>query len=326
MTSRTRAVRPCHKQAPAPCPHQHKPKVPSRLSFSSLPPLPPLPVPTPPATLTRSFGDREEEKTLPTSSDSSQSRKRPRPTPRPRVARSASSATSRVSVEDALGSVGAVYIGWEAGKRDPAPLCCPVEKEKIKRRFGEAAVGWMTDASRVTPPVPAPPQSAPSRQTNATLAYSVLPALPDATSLDTPSHSFTPIPPTPASTSYGSTPSLSPPSTFDCSPSPPLLLFTELAPTASQTLALPIPPPAATSITMSTQGPHCFGTESMVAKVEDEIECDAFSEIGSCIMTNAASEHLWSSGDEFDADPNGGAFFFGGSASSSGESEASWAW
>ncbi|GAA5906510.1 uncharacterized protein JCM6883_004499 [Sporobolomyces salmoneus] len=280
----------------------HKPKVPSRLSFSSLPPLPPLP----------SFDSLEAptsslRKRSPSPSPTpDRAPKRSRPTPRPRKS------TSRgVSIENALASVGAVYIGWEDGKRDPAPLCCPVEKEKIKQRFGEAAIGWMSIPA--TQPQPPPPTT--------TLPYSILPPLPIPTSsVNTQTQqsdflsAFSPSPPSLISydsSSSSASSSFSPPTTsvypFETSDS--LSLFTSSASTASQTLALP-------PLSPITEQKHLdldhVQEESMPSiKVEEDSCCFSGSEV--------MSESLWSS-DE------GGFWSTGYGGSSSGESEASWAW
>ncbi|GAA6015537.1 hypothetical protein JCM11491_004386 [Sporobolomyces phaffii] len=241
---RPRAMRPSLKSDTL---HQHKPRVPSRLSFSSLPPLPPLPsTSSAPTTL----GDLPKRSPSPVRSTSAP--KRPRPAPRPR-------STAKVTVEDTLASVGAFYVGWESGSRDPAPLCCPVQKEKIKQRFGEAAIGWMTTPEPVPTTIPAmslPPLPIPTTQP----------------SVDSPQDflsnfsSYSPSPPSLVSynSSSSSSMSVSPPAAtttmmnpFEAGDSP--LLFTN----ASETLALPL------------------------IKVEDERDMDALS------------EHLWSSsGDE----------------------------
>ncbi|GAA5968054.1 hypothetical protein JCM3765_003568 [Sporobolomyces pararoseus] len=299
VQSRSRAVKPSLKQQQL---QQHKPRVPSRLSFSSLPPLPPLPT-TLPSTV-NSFNSAKTPTLSSTSTKRSPSptpverTKRSRPTPRPR-------SSAKISVEDALNSVGAFYIGWEQGKRDPAPLCCPVEKEKIKQRFGEAAVGWMTT---------------PAQSQSPTTNLSMLPSLPIPHLVDTPSDflstpSYSPSPPSliphddssSASSSYSSVsppPAISSVYPFESTTTTTtndFLLFpnSSTLSTASQTLALPL--------TESQEQPTLQSIP--LIKVEDEGDTFDFSDV--------VSEALWS------ADEGG---FFSTGGCSSGDSEASWAW
>lgn len=304
VQSRSRAVKPSLKQQQL---LQHKPRVPSRLSFSSLPPLPPLPATSP------STSNSCNSAKTPTLSSTSTKRspsptpplertKRSRPIPRPRK-------SAKITVEDALNSVGAFYIGWEQGKRDPAPLCCPVEKEKIKQRFGEAAVGWMT--------TPAPSQSP-------TANLSMLPSLPIPHLVDTPTDffstpSYSPSPPSliphdDSSSSSSSYSSMSPPPAISTAypfestttTTNDFLLFPNSLSTASQTLALPL---------TDSQEPQRTGNSIPTIKVEDEEEGgDTFD------FSDVVSEALWSS-----AEDEGG-FFATGGGCSSGDSEASWAW
>lgn len=293
---RARVMKPCHKLQQL---QPHKPRVPSRLSLCSLPPLPALPplpcdswAKTP--TLLPVIPARKRSASSPPAEEPTPTPKRARPTPRPRA----------VAVEDALHGVGAVYIGWEQGKADPAPLCCPVEKEKIKQRFGEASVGWMT--------VPAQPSP---QMTN----LPVLPSLSIPQFVDTPSasllvtSSFSPSPPSlvhqddssSASSVYSS---VSPPPTismgysFDTTTSTTtsdyLLFPNSNLSTASQTLALPL---------SDTQGQQ----ERVVPSIKVEDKADQFD------FSDVVSEALWS------ADEGG---FFSTGGCSSGGSEASWAW
>ncbi|BGP41799.1 hypothetical protein JCM10450v2_005865 [Rhodotorula kratochvilovae] len=70
-----------------------------------------------------------------------------KPTTRPRRA-----SAPALAADPALDTLGAVYIGWGAGKQDPAPLCCAVQaRASLVRAFGEAAVGWMA-VQRQQPP------------------------------------------------------------------------------------------------------------------------------------------------------------------------------
>ncbi|GAA5983527.1 hypothetical protein JCM5350_000262 [Sporobolomyces pararoseus] len=328
VQGRSRAVKPSLKQQQL---LQHKPRVPSRLSFSSLPPLPPLPATSPSTsnscnsaktpTLSSTLTKRSLSPTPPL-----ERTKRSRPIPRPRK-------SAKITVEDALNSVGAFYIGWEQGKRDPAPLCCPVEKEKIKQRFGEAAVGWMTSESSLlfernrmlrsstddnhSRIAPAPSQSP-------TTNLSMLPSLPIPHLVDTPTDffstpSYSPSPPSliphdDSSSSSSSYSSMSPPPAISTAypfesttTTNDFLLFPNSLSTASQTLALPL---------TDSQEPQRTGNSIPTIKVEDEEEVgDTFD------FSDVVSEALWSSAAEDE-----GGFFSTGGGCSSGDSEASWAW
>ncbi|GAA5879198.1 hypothetical protein JCM16303_001338 [Sporobolomyces ruberrimus] len=303
-TPRSRAMKPSLKCSNSQL-QQHKPRVPSRLSFSSLPPLPPLPTTecaesssSSPTTLGVSPLSSSKRSRSPTRS-SSNGPKLKRPTPKPRKT------YSPETVESALGNVGAVYIGWEQGSRDPAPLCCPVQKEMIKQRFGDAAVGWMT-----TPPPPNSQRELPS----------LLPPLPipKVTSVDTPcppqdflqNFSYSPSSLSPPSLlSYDAASSGSSSSSFS-SVSPPTypfesdqLVFTTNSNASEETLALaPLDAflPSSTSMIKNEEQDPCL-----------DLDLDL----------DVMSEHLWSSSEE---NLTGGGFFSGDY--SSGESEASWAW
>ncbi|TKA52577.1 hypothetical protein B0A53_04587 [Rhodotorula sp. CCFEE 5036] len=49
---------------------------------------------------------------------------------------------SSLAADPALSSLGAIYVGWQAGERDPAPLCCPrLAKRSLVRKYGPDAVG-----------------------------------------------------------------------------------------------------------------------------------------------------------------------------------------
>ncbi|BGP33768.1 hypothetical protein JCM10296v2_005572 [Rhodotorula toruloides] len=135
----------------------------------------------------------------------------PRPYPRPRQQR------KPLSADPALDSIGAVYVGWGNGKRDPAPLCCPVQaKASLVKRFGEAAVGWLSVAPQIPQPRPAPVQSSSfSSSTSAshritTLPLGSLPPLPPLppplpkTSAATPLRSSSSASPAPQSSSSAS--------------------------------------------------------------------------------------------------------------------------
>ncbi|GAA5935544.1 hypothetical protein JCM3775_003345 [Rhodotorula graminis] len=142
-----------------------------------------------------------------------------KPAPRPRRTPS-----STLDADPALGTLGALYIGWGAGQQDPAPLCCAVQaRASLVHRFGEAAVGYLTVQPQAQPlPKPRPRQPPPS----ASLACLPLGALP-------------PLPPLPrrtssTSSSLSTTPSLSATSSLSSSPGltpspptpPPSELFT----------------------------------------------------------------------------------------------------
>ncbi|TNY18428.1 hypothetical protein DMC30DRAFT_54588 [Rhodotorula diobovata] len=141
-----------------------------------------------------------------------------KPTPKPR--RAPSSATA-VAADPALDTLGAVYIGWGAGKRDPAPLCCAVQaRASLVRAFGEAAVGWMT----VQP-------QAPPQQPLATLPLGALPPLPplprtSTNSTSSSSSSSSSSSAAASSLSPGLAPSLTTPATSTGSPND-LFLFDE---------------------------------------------------------------------------------------------------
>ncbi|GAA5822859.1 hypothetical protein JCM3770_003201 [Rhodotorula araucariae] len=147
---------------------------------------------------------------MPASSSSAAACPRPapyaRPATRPRRAPPASSAA-----DPALDTLGAVYIGWGAGKQDPAPLCCAVQaRASLVRAFGEAAIGWMT-VQRQQPPqaVLQKPQPRLAQPTSATAALPSLPlgALP-------------PLPPLPRTRTASSLSTVS--FVASSSPSPPL--------------------------------------------------------------------------------------------------------
>jgi hypothetical protein len=51
---------------------------------------------------------------------------------------------SSLAADPALSSLGAIYVGWQAGERDPAPLCCPrLAKRSLVRKYGPDAVGYL---------------------------------------------------------------------------------------------------------------------------------------------------------------------------------------
>ncbi|KWU43528.1 hypothetical protein RHOSPDRAFT_34986 [Rhodotorula sp. JG-1b] len=54
---------------------------------------------------------------------------------------------SSLAADPALSSLGAIYVGWQAGERDPAPLCCPrLAKRSLVRKYGLDAVGYLAVA------------------------------------------------------------------------------------------------------------------------------------------------------------------------------------
>lgn len=70
------------------------------------------------------------------SSASSSPYARPTPARRRRI--------SSLAADPALETLGAIYVGWQAGERDPAPLCCPrLVKQSLIRKYGPAAVGYL---------------------------------------------------------------------------------------------------------------------------------------------------------------------------------------
>ncbi|GAA5862765.1 hypothetical protein JCM1840_002665 [Sporobolomyces johnsonii] len=276
---RPRAIKPQLKDSTAKA-SGSKPRIPSRLSHSA---LPPLPEPTPSATaappLSRSTRSRH----------SSPAPRRYSPAPR----------RSSFATEGALESVGAVYISWGEGKRDPAPLCCPVRKEEMRKRFGEAQVGWMT-----VPPPPQPAPSVPSPPPALSLAITSAP-LPTCSSQQRATS-----PPdllaAALSSSLSSTPSLSPPASSSFSPSPStsnsslLFLAEAFQPTSlgfsDPTLALPMVDSRPSSPKGGGRQPPLLDA---IIKVEEDFD--------------AASEGLWSAGEEL-------------WGATDAESEASWAW
>lgn len=70
---------------------------------------------------------------------------RPAPYPLGETDRSQTRRRRRVSslaADPALDTLGALYVGWAQGERDPAPLCCPQRaKQSLVRKYGNAAVG-----------------------------------------------------------------------------------------------------------------------------------------------------------------------------------------
>ncbi|GAA5867468.1 hypothetical protein JCM8547_007515 [Rhodosporidiobolus lusitaniae] len=145
-----------------------------------------------------------------------------------------SSSYTAYDEEPALSSLGAIYLSWGPGKKDPFPLCCPVKTKKgLVERYGEAAVGWMTAPAPI--PLPQPqaalqvaaqhPQPQPLKQQQEqrklpTLAGLALPPLP-------------PLPPLPQLPSLPSLPPL--PSSSHCSASlsPPALTYSPSSSPAS---------------------------------------------------------------------------------------------
>ncbi|GAA5867546.1 hypothetical protein JCM3774_003873 [Rhodotorula dairenensis] len=166
------------------------------------------------------------------SSSSSSSSPYARPTPARR------SRISSLAADPALETLGAIYVGWQAGERDPAPLCCPrLVKQSLIRKYGPAAVGYLavapqgTGRGRLAAPPPQPPYlSAPARRSHLDRAQlqsiqrsdvgrtsttsSPLPSLPTTVSLGP----LPPLPPLPSSSSASSQ-SVSPPDLgMFCSP------------------------------------------------------------------------------------------------------------
>ncbi|GAA6061303.1 hypothetical protein JCM10212_005417 [Sporobolomyces blumeae] len=307
-TPRARGTKPALK----PSKLFHKPRVPSRLSLSSLPPLPvvapstsdSLVVDSSPAT------PRDLERCRSRSPSRSSGPKLRRPSPPPR--------RSRHSREDAVRTVGAVYIGWGTAKGDPAPLCCPVAKEKMKARFGEASIGWMS-----TPSLPSISQI-PVAQLPP-LPTSTSPATHDAWNVSTPSPTCQASPslsppslvlsdsPSPASTA-----SITSPFPFDLSAalsdatSP--ATSTSLLPyhdTVDLTLALPLPSDQRDfSCQSHPSSPRQPSSETLYS-IDDLVP--ALPSTDAKLEDDAMSEHLWSSSESF---------FCGTDL----ESEASWAW
>ncbi|POY74459.1 hypothetical protein BMF94_2457 [Rhodotorula taiwanensis] len=75
---------------------------------------------------------------------------RPAPYPLGETDRSQTRRRRRVSslaADPALDTLGALYVGWAQGERDPAPLCCPQRaKQSLVRKYGNAAVGSYSDS------------------------------------------------------------------------------------------------------------------------------------------------------------------------------------
>ncbi|GAA5934608.1 Bsp1p [Sporobolomyces koalae] len=287
-TPRSRPIQPA-AQLP------HKPRVPSRLCLSSLPPLPLPSLEMPVATPNSPTLSIDPSKRSPSPSRLGPKRQRPCPPPSKRA---------RYTVENSFSSVGAVYIGWEDGQKDPAPLCCPVQKEKIKQRFGEAAVGWMTT------PAPACPPVVESRRSS---LPEILPPLPTLASVDTPqavaqdflaNFSYSPASP--------DTPSLSPASlinyespSFALSPSSPAYQF-DLS-TSSETLS-----PAASSAILMTETLALPLAETIIDPQRHREQLVGIKEEDHESDLDVMSENLWSSSESL--------------FSSSGESDAGWTW
>ncbi|GAA5920431.1 hypothetical protein JCM1841_004547 [Sporobolomyces salmonicolor] len=218
-----------------------KPRIPSRLSHSALPPLPePAPCAAAPSPLSRSTRSRH----------SSPAPRRYSPAPR----------RSSYAPEGALESIGAVYISWGEGKRDPAPLCCPIRKEEMRKRLGEAQVGWMTGVITTSSP------SAVSQQRISSppnlLAVALSSSLSSTRSVSPPASSFSP----------------------SASNSSHLFLAEAFQPTSlgfsDPTLALPM----VDSRPSSPKGTQQPPLPDAMIKVEDDFD--------------AASEGLWSAGEE----------------------------
>ncbi|GAA5825321.1 hypothetical protein JCM11251_006935 [Rhodosporidiobolus azoricus] len=242
---------------------------------------------------------------------------------------------SSLAPDSALATLGAFYIAWPKGKRDPAPLCCPVQKQSLVKRFGEAQIGYMS--------APPPPESLPEPVSKPQSQ----PSLPSLAGVPLP-----PLPPLPSPCAVS--PSVSPPAFTSSAPTPPLTTtstppdfsssFNSASPvsnTPSQPDANAIPSPSLdacalleealrfdrassfdTTTTLSLSLPYSFSSIPDASshpppfivphrlpsipeiKVEDE-EDDDF----------AANEALWSAGED------GGLLYHGTDA----ESEASWA-
>ncbi|BGP18175.1 hypothetical protein JCM10213v2_006230 [Rhodosporidiobolus nylandii] len=58
---------------------------------------------------------------------------------------------SSLPLDSALSSIGAIYIPWGEGEKDPVPPCSAVDARKsLARRFGEEALGgWTTGRNNI---------------------------------------------------------------------------------------------------------------------------------------------------------------------------------
>ncbi|GAA5886666.1 hypothetical protein JCM6882_005849 [Rhodosporidiobolus microsporus] len=143
---------------------------------------------------------------------------------------------SSYAPDPALATLGAFYVSWPKGKRDPAPLCCPVAKGALVKRFGEAQVGWMTAP---------PPQPVPQPQPRPQVPLLAGMALP-------------PLPPLPSSQAPSSSSSVSPPAAFSYSAPIPPAATTSTPPDFSFSASTPL---ATTSthgaLTSSSPGNAC---------------------------------------------------------------------
>ncbi|GAA5943882.1 hypothetical protein JCM10213_009018 [Rhodosporidiobolus nylandii] len=94
---------------------------------------------------------------------------------------------SSLPLDSALSSIGAIYIPWGEGEKDPVPPCSAVDARKsLARRFGEEALGGWTTA----PPFAPRPQPAPRKpQLPLSLAGIALPPLPPLPALPPSSRS-----------------------------------------------------------------------------------------------------------------------------------------
>ncbi|GAA5962091.1 hypothetical protein JCM21900_001945 [Sporobolomyces salmonicolor] len=251
-----------------------KPRIPSRLSHSALPPLPePDASAVAPPPLSRSTRSRH----------SSPAPRRYSPAPR----------RSSYAPEGALESIGAVYISWGEGKRDPAPLCCPIRKKEMRKRLGEAQVGWMT-----AQPAPSVPSLPPALSLPIGVITTSSPSAVSQQRINSPPNLLAVA----LSSSLSSTRSVSPPaSSFSpsASNSSHLFLAEAFQPTSlgfnDPTLALPM----VDSRPSSPKGTQQPPLPDAMIKVEDDFD--------------AASEGLWSAGEEL-------------WSATDVESEASWAW
>ncbi|GAA6030225.1 hypothetical protein JCM8097_008997 [Rhodosporidiobolus ruineniae] len=260
---------------------------------------------------------------------------------------------SSLAPDPALATLGAVYIGW-GDQRDPAPLCCPVAtKSSLVKRYGEAAVGWMT--APAPPARETTPQPAPRPATRPPSLYGVplpplppLPALPATASttpipdLAVPQH--TPSHPTPtfafSSPTFLSTTTSTPPASITVDPIPRQISASPSASSSSlyfedalrsssfddtTTLSLSLSLPAAKDASLSSLSSLLDLSSRPPSPVLASASSKPFSRPGDLEVIpeikaeedddGFASESLWSAGED------GGLMYHGTDV----ESEASWA-
>ncbi|GAA5977182.1 hypothetical protein JCM10908_004887 [Rhodotorula pacifica] len=145
---------------------------------------------------------------------------------------------STLAADPALESLGAVYVGWQSGERDPAPLCCPRRvKQSLVRKYGADAVGYLAVAPQDPAPLRTAPQQLPAANSGAKGSH-----LDHSPFVDAGSASSTPslqLSGTPAIVQLSALPPLPPLPVPSLSASPDLVSF-DISPSSSASCTPPL--------------------------------------------------------------------------------------